>query len=91
MEFLLKSTTKEKGILILHVPLWIRLVLLCIGSIVLYALLIPVHEGSTAGFGVPGLVILILLFFGIFYEENLHRQWRNLRHLQPYCSRQMIY
>ncbi|WP_304225209.1 hypothetical protein [Gracilinema caldarium] len=70
MEFLLKSTTKEKGILILHVPLWIRLVLFCIGSVVLFALLLPVQEGSPAGFGVPGLVIIILLFFGIFYEER---------------------
>ncbi len=70
MEFLLKSTTKDKGILILHVPLWFRLALLFIGCVVLFALLIPVREGSPAGIGVPGLVLMVVIFFGTLYEER---------------------
>ncbi len=70
MGFTLDRRTTKDGILILGIPARVRVTMGIIALAIGLGALIPGSGGNPAGLGAGGIVLLIIVVLGLFYEER---------------------
>ena len=70
MGFSLSRRTAKDGTLVLGLPIRIRILMGIIALAIVLGALLPGSEGSPAGLGAGGIVLLLIVVLGLFYEER---------------------